>query len=82
VAWQSATLMAVSLAVGVPAGLIAGRQIWLLLTRQLGVLPAVAMPAVALALLVVAAVPVAIAIAAWPGAAAARISPALALRAE
>jgi hypothetical protein len=72
---------------GLPAGLIAGRQIWLLLTRQLGVLPAVAMPAVAmpavaLALLVVAAVPVAIAIAAWPGEAAARISPALALRAE
>ncbi|HEX6855586.1 MAG TPA: FtsX-like permease family protein [Streptosporangiaceae bacterium] len=82
VAWQSATLMTVSLAVGVPAGLIAGRQIWLLLTRQLGVLPAVAMPAVTLALLVVAAVPVAIAIAAWPGEAAARISPALALRAE
>lgn len=82
VAWQSATLMAVSLAVGVPAGLIAGRQIWLLLTRELGVLPAVAMPALALALLVVAAVPVAVAIAAWPGEAAARISPALALRAE
>jgi len=82
VAWQSATLMAVSLVVGVPAGLIAGRQIWLLLTRQLGVLPAVAMPALALAVLVVAAVPVAVAIAAWPGEAAARISPALALRAE
>jgi len=82
VAWQSATLMAVSLAVGVPAGLIAGRQIWLLLTRQLGVLPAVDLPAVTLALLVVAAVPVAVAIAAWPGEAAARISPALALRAE
>ncbi|HEV8223548.1 MAG TPA: FtsX-like permease family protein [Streptosporangiaceae bacterium] len=82
VAWQSATLMAVSLAVGIPAGLITGRQIWLLLTRQLGVLPAAAMPAVALALLVVAAVPVAVAIAAWPGEAAARISPALALRAE
>jgi len=82
VAWQSATLMAVSLAVGVPAGLIAGRQIWLLLTRQLGVLPAVDLPAATLALLVVAAVPVAIAIAAWPGEAAARISPALALRAE
>jgi hypothetical protein len=82
VAWQSATLMAVSLAAGVPAGLIAGRQIWLLLTRQLGVLPAVDLPAVTLALLVVAAVPVAIAIAAWPGEAAARISPALALRAE
>jgi predicted lysophospholipase L1 biosynthesis ABC-type transport system permease subunit len=40
VAWQSATLMAVSLAVGIPVGMICGRQIWLLLTRQLGVLPA------------------------------------------
>ena len=40
------------------------------------------LPAATLALLVVAAVPVAIAIAAWPGEAAARISPALALRAE
>jgi hypothetical protein len=74
--------MAVSLAAGVPAGLIAGRQIWLLLTRQLGVLPAVDFPAAALAVLVVAAVPVAMAIAAWPGETAARISPALALRAE
>jgi FtsX-like permease family len=39
VAWQSATLMAVSLAVGVPAGLIAGRQIWLLLTVSLACCP-------------------------------------------
>jgi hypothetical protein len=62
--------------------LIAGRQIWLLLTRQLGVLPAVDLPGVTLALLIVAAVPVAVAIAAWPGEAAARISPARALRAE
>jgi ABC-type antimicrobial peptide transport system permease subunit len=82
VAWQSATLMAVSLAVGLPAGLIAGRQIWLLLTHQLGVLPAIDFPAAALAILVAAAVPLAVAIAAWPGEAAARISPALALRAE
>jgi len=82
VAWQSGTLMAVSLAIGIPAGLIAGRQIWLLLTHQLGVVPAVNIPATALAVLVVAAVPVAVAIAAWPGEAAARISPALALRAE
>jgi ABC-type lipoprotein release transport system permease subunit len=82
VAWQSGTLMAVSLAIGIPAGLIAGRQIWLLLTHQLGVVPAVNIPATALAVLVVAAVPLAVAIAAWPGEAAARISPALALRAE
>jgi len=82
VAWQSATLMAVSLAIGLPAGLIVGRQIWLLLTRQLGVLPVLYLPVATLGLLVVAAVPLAVAIAAWPGEAAARISPALALRAE
>jgi ABC-type lipoprotein release transport system permease subunit len=82
VAWQSATLMAVSLAAGVPAGVIAGRQIWLLLSHQLGVLPVPAVPAAALAILVAAAVPLAVAIAAWPAEAAARISPALALRAE
>lgn len=61
---------------------IACQQIWLLLTRQLGVLPSLDVPAAALAVLVVAAVPLAVAIAAWPGEAAARISPALALRAE
>ena len=82
VAWQSATLMSVSLAIGLPAGLIVGRQIWLLLTRQLGVLPVLYLPVATLGLLVVAAVPLAVAIAAWPGEAAARISPALALRAE
>src|SRR5690242_2600087 len=82
VAWQSATLMAVSLAIGLPAGLIVGRQIWLLLTRQLGVLPVLYLPVATLGLLVVAAVPLAVAIAAWPGEAAARISPALALRSE
>ena len=82
VAWQSATLMAVSLAVGIPVGMICGRQIWLLLTRQLGVLPALDLPGLALLVLVVAAVPLAVAIAVWPGERAARISPALALRAE
>jgi hypothetical protein len=82
VAWQSATLMAVSLAAGVPVGVIAGRQIWLLLSHQLGVLPVPAVPALTLAILIAVAVPVAVAIAAWPGEAAARVSPALALRAE
>jgi hypothetical protein len=82
VAWQSGTLMAVSLAAGIPVGMICGRQIWLLLTRQLGVLPALDVPALALGVLVVAAVPLAVLIAVWPGEKAARVSPALALRAE
>ena len=82
VSWQATALAAVAVTVGVPVGVIAGREAWAFFANGAGVSarPGVPLPAVLLAIpvtLVLANV-----IAAWPGAAAARVRPAVALRAE
>ncbi|MDQ3462847.1 MAG: hypothetical protein M3471_07445, partial [Actinomycetota bacterium] len=82
VAWQSTTLAGLALVVGFPLGVVAGRWLWLLFARQLGVAPDVVVPA----LLLLSAVPVTIVLAGLvavvPGLSARRLSPAAALRAE
>jgi hypothetical protein len=82
VAWQSTTLAGLALVVGLPLGVVAGRWLWLLFARQLGVAPDVVVPA----LLLLSAVPVTIVLAGLvavvPGLSARRLSPAAALRAE
>jgi hypothetical protein len=82
VAWQSTTLAGLALVVGLPLGVVAGRWLWLLFARQLGVAPDVVVPA----FLLLSAVPVTIAraglVAVVPGLSARRMSPAAALRAE
>ena len=76
------TLTAVALAAGIPAGVVCGRLAWRIFSGQLGILPVTAVPALSFALLVTAALLLAVAAAALPGEAAARVRPARALRSE
>ena len=82
VLWQATALGAAALLVGLPLGVLAGRWAWVLFARSAGVAPGADIPVA----LVLTAIPVtlllAIAIAAGPGWAAARISPATVLRTE
>lgn len=82
VSWQASALAATALLIGLPAGMLAGRWAWVLFAGSAGVAPAADIPLS----LVLAAIPVtlllAIVIAAGPGWAAARISPASILRTE
>ena len=61
VSWMAIAVAAVALAIGVPAGLLCGREIWRFLAAQLGIRPAVAVPL--LSLLALAAVGLALAVA-------------------
>jgi ABC-type antimicrobial peptide transport system permease subunit len=82
VSWQASALAAAALLVGLPFGVLAGRWAWALFARSVGVSAQADIP-VALVLL---AIPVVLLlanlIAAGPGWAAARISPAITLRSE
>ena len=82
VSWQAGALAAAALAVGVPLGVLGGRWAWALFARSAGVSSVPDIPV----LLVLATVPatllLALVIAAGPGWAAARIRPAVVLRAE
>ncbi len=80
--WQASTLAAAALLAGLPLGVLAGRWAWVLFAESAGTAPGADIPAP----LVLAAIPatllLAIVIAAGPGWAAARISPATVLRTE
>jgi ABC-type antimicrobial peptide transport system permease subunit len=82
VAWQATTLAVVGLMVGIPIGLLIGRAVWEAVADGLGVATVATMPALALALTGVAALLLVNAIAFFPGRAAARTRPAVALRSE
>ena len=82
VSWQASALAAAALLVGLPLGLLAGRWAWALFAGSAGV-SAQADVSVALVLAVIpAALLLANLLAAGPGWAAARISPAITLRSE
>jgi hypothetical protein len=80
IAWQTTTLGAIGLVLGIPLGAIIGRGAWQLVADGLGVTPAVRNPAVWLAVVVPAALVAMNAIALLPARAAARARPAVALR--
>jgi len=82
VAWQSTVIAAAGLLVGVPAGIAAGRWLWLLFARQLSAVPDPTVPAASIALAALAALILANLVAALPGRKAARTPPAAILRAE
>jgi FtsX-like permease family len=82
VGWQAATLTGTALVIGIPAGVLVGRTAWRVFAHQLGILPVVAVPALALAAMAAIALAVAVAIAALPGESAARSAPAAILRSE
>jgi ABC-type antimicrobial peptide transport system permease subunit len=82
VAWQATTFISVSLLIGLPLGIAFGRVIWTLFARQLGTLPEPVYPSLALLLIVPAAIVLANLIAVVPAFIAARMKPAVVLRAE
>lgn len=82
VAWQARVPVLLGLLVGVPVGVAIGRWTWVLVARGPGAPEDAIVPAVAVVLLVPAALLFASAVAALPGRAAARVHPAVALRAE
>jgi ABC-type lipoprotein release transport system permease subunit len=80
--WQASALAAAALLIGLPLGLLAGRWAWALFAGSAGVAPGPDIPVP----IILAAIPVTLLlanlIAAGPGWAAARISPASVLRSE
>ncbi len=82
VAWQASTLIVLSLMLGIPLGVVAGRQIWNVIAGSLGVVPSPRVPAIAIAILIPASVILANVIAAIPARAASRTRPGDMLRAE
>jgi hypothetical protein len=82
VAWQTTTIAILSVAIGLPGGVAAGRWGWHLFAEQLAVLPQPVVPLGAIAIVAPAAVILANAIAALPAMSAANTLPALVLKAE
>jgi ABC-type lipoprotein release transport system permease subunit len=82
VAWQSSTLVALSLLIGVPLGAAIGRWAWNLFADQLGVIPEAVIPIGLVLLIVPGAILLANVIGFLPGLSAGRTKPSIVLRAE
>jgi len=82
VAWQATALAVVSLVLGLPLGLGLGRWSWTAFADGIGVIPAVAVGALPLALTAIGTVALANVVAAVPARLAARTRPAAILRSE
>jgi ABC-type lipoprotein release transport system permease subunit len=82
VGWQATTLAVVTLAVGIPAGIVAGRAAWRLFAQHLGVVPEVSTPVVLLILAAPVIVLLANLLSIGPAVTATRIRPASVLREE
>ncbi len=82
VAWQSTIAVTVGVVAGLPAGTALGRWLWDLFARSISAVPDAPVPALSLLLVAAAAFVLANAVAAIPGAYAARTPAALVLRAE
>jgi hypothetical protein len=82
VAWQATAVVAAATLIGLPLGVLVGRFTWHLFATDLGVAPEVVVPALPIALVVPVALVLGNALAAVPGALAARIRPAPVLRTE
>jgi ABC-type lipoprotein release transport system permease subunit len=82
VAWLATSLVVVALAVGLPLGVAAGRWGWTVVADGIGTPAAPVTPTFAVLVTIPLALLVANSIAAFPARAAARVRPAVALRAE
>jgi ABC-type lipoprotein release transport system permease subunit len=82
VAWQATTIALVAVVVGLPLGLALGRVLWRALAEQMGIVPDVVTPGIALLVAGPATLLVINLIAVVPGWLAGRIRPGVALRAE
>ena len=82
VAWQATALGTISLAVGLPLGVVAGRWGWNVFANHLGVVPDAVLPPMTLLLSIPATILVANLLAVMPGRIASRLRPGVVLRAE
>ncbi|MDQ6695983.1 MAG: ABC transporter permease [Actinomycetota bacterium] len=82
VAWQATIITGLSLLIGLPIGVAAGRETWRFFATRLGVDPTPQVPILAVLLSIPAALAIANAVAAAPAWAAGRLRPATVLRAE
>ncbi|HKY14917.1 MAG TPA: FtsX-like permease family protein [Microthrixaceae bacterium] len=82
VGWQATTLAVVGLVVGLPLGVLVGSLAWRLVAESLGVATDVSVPLPALAVVAVGALVIVNAAAFVPALSAARVRPAVLLRAE
>lgn len=82
IGWQASTVAVVGTVVGLPVGIAAGRWVWTLIARQVGVVVQPTVPWLFVAAIVPCAAAVANLVAVGPAVAASRIRSAVALRAE
>jgi hypothetical protein len=82
VAWQSTVIAAIGIILGVPLGIVLGRQLWILFARNINAVPDPAVPVLSVLLVAIGALVFANLDAALPGLDAAHTPAALALRAE
>jgi hypothetical protein len=82
VAWQATVTALAGVIVGVPLGILIGRQLWTLFARNINAVPDPTVPTVSVILVVLGSLIFANLVATIPGRIAARTSTALALRAE
>ena len=82
VAWQAGVAVGIGVVVGIPIGVVAGRQLWTLFADQIYAVPSPTVPAGWVAVIGVAALVLAMLVALVPGRIAARTPPALLLRGE
>jgi ABC-type antimicrobial peptide transport system permease subunit len=80
--WEATALAAAALLIGVPLGVLAGRWAWVLFASSAGVDPDASIPVTLVLLTIPVTVAMAGLIALWPARAAARVRPAVVLRAE
>jgi hypothetical protein len=82
IAWQATIAAVTGVVVGVPVGIVAGRELWTLFAHNLNAVPDPTVPAVAVTVVALGALVFANLVATLPGRSAARTPTALVLRAE
>jgi ABC-type antimicrobial peptide transport system permease subunit len=82
VAWQATLDGLIGALVGLPLGILLGRELWTLFARDINAVPQPTIPALALVLVGFGSLVVAIIAAGWPGRSAATTPPGLVLRSE
>jgi hypothetical protein len=82
VAWQSTVTAVVGIIVGVPLGIVVGRQLWTVFARNINAVPDPTVPVVSVLLVALGALVFANVVAAIPGRIAGRTPTAMVLRAE
>ncbi len=82
VAWQSTVTAVVGVIVGIPLGIVIGRQLWTLFARNINAVPDPTVPVLSVILVGLGALVFANVVAAIPGRIAAQTPTALVLRAE